>query len=392
MNNKATVTKLIKSKKHGYGVQHYEKEDGDIVFFAVYHDPYDLDKNGKSKKKRFKVGLKSEGITEQYVRNIRDQIIVKIRQREFPDIIKKPESKEIFTFESLAESYFQKRENEDESGNKAISINKDKSVLKNHLTCFFKINPRLISDEDVVKLKKDKLQQGRAPKTINNILTLLTSILRYGVDTKKLTAIPQIKKITGIDNAREKYFTQKDIDLIMNNIRENPILSMFVKLSLSTGGRIETVRSIKVKDINLEAGTVLLVDFKGKAAGKNNATYLGFMKQPLVNELERFTEGLAPNSYIFRYDNGTRVGVDYFQNNLQKLFDTLFNKGLEKDRKNKAVIHTLRHTFATHLAKVGTSIYTIQKLLNHSDITMTMRYAKFSPENGQNAINQLNLF
>lgn len=69
-----------------------------------------------------------------------------------------------------------------------------------------------------------------------------------------------------------------------------------------------------------------------------------------------------------------------------------FNKGLEKDRKNKAVIHTLRHTFATHLAKVGTSIYTIQKLLNHSDITMTMRYAKFSPENGQNAINQLNLF
>lgn len=158
-----------------------------------------------------------------------------------------------------------------------------------------------------------------------------TAILRHGIDTKKLTALPQIKKITGIDNAREKYFTQKDIDLIMDNIRDDPILSMFVKLSLSTGGRIETVRSIKVKDINLEAGTILLVDFKGKAAGKSNATYLGFMKRQLVNELEQFIEGLTPNSYIFHYENGSRVGIDYFQNNLQKLFDSLFNKGLEKD-------------------------------------------------------------
>lgn len=392
MDNKATTKNFIKSKKHGYGVQHYEKGNGDIVYFAVYHDPNDLDKNGKSKKKRFKVGLKSQGVTEQYVRNIRDQIMVKLRQKEIPDIIKKPEYKEIFTFESLAESYFRKRENEDETGGKAININKDKSILRNHLTCFFKINPRLISDEDIIKLKKDKSQQGRAPKTINNILTLLTAILRHGVDTKKLTSLPQIKKIIGIDNAREKYFTQKDIDLILDNLQDNPILSMFVKISLSTGGRLETVRSIKVKDINLEVGTILLVDFKGKAAGKNNATYLGFMKKPLVNELEQFIEGLTPNSYIFCYGDGTRIGIDYFQNNLQKIFDTLFNKGLEKDRKNKAVIHTLRHTFATHLAKVGTSIYTIQKLLNHSDITMTMRYAKFSPENGQNAINQLNLF
>ncbi len=391
--NKNTITnKLVKSNKYGYAVQLYRKDDGDIAYFAVYHDPHDFDKSGKSKKKRFKVGLKSEGITEQYVKNLRDQLLVKLRQGESPDFLDKSQPKKVITFEDLANLYFQKRENDDESGNKKSNINKDQSILRNHLSCFFEVNPKSITNDNIIKLKKDKQQQGRAPKTINNILTLLIAILRYGVDIKELSSIPRIKKIIGIDNAREKYFNHKEINLILDNIKENPILSMFVKISLSTGGRLETIRAIKAKDINLEAGTITLVDFKGKAAGKNNATYLGFIKPPLTYELENFIKGLAPDSYIFRYENGVRVGIDYFQNNLQKLFDNLFNQGLEKDRKNKAVIHTLRHTFATHLAKVGTSIYTIQKLLNHSDINMTMRYAKFCPENGHNAVSQLNLF
>ena len=140
------------------------------------------------------------------------------------------------------------------------------------------------------------------------------------------------------------------------------ILTIFVKLSLSTGARLETIRAIKRKDINLQEQTVTLVDLKGKAAGKDNATYLGFLNPNIISELSEFIKGLKPNAYIFQYENGNRVGVDYIQNNLQKLFDQLFNEHLKdsdgkiRDRKNKAVIHTLRHTFATHLAKENTPI------------------------------------
>ena len=49
--------------------------------------------------------------------------------------------------------------------------------------------------------------------------------------------------------------------------------------------------------------------------------------------------------------------------------DRLFNIGLEKDdAKNRTVIHTLRHTFASHLAINGTPIFTIKELMNHSDV------------------------
>ena len=67
----------------------------------------------------------------------------------------------------------------------------------------------------------------------------------------------------------------------------------------------------------------------------------------------------------------------------------LFIGGVINDRKNRVVFHTLRHTFASHLAINGTPIFTIQKLMNHKDITMTMRYAKLAPDSGREAIENL---
>ncbi|WP_157352974.1 tyrosine-type recombinase/integrase [Aliarcobacter butzleri] len=58
---------------------------------------------------------------------------------------------------------------------------------------------------------------------------------------------------------------------------------------------------------------------------------------------------------------------------LTKIYNKYFNVGLERnDRKNRVVTHTLRHTFASHLA-IKTPIYTIQKLMNHKDITMIIK-------------------
>ncbi|MFW0695502.1 tyrosine-type recombinase/integrase [Aliarcobacter butzleri] len=55
------------------------------------------------------------------------------------------------------------------------------------------------------------------------------------------------------------------------------------------------------------------------------------------------------------------------------------------------VFHSLRHTFASLLAINGTPIFTIQKLMNHKDIRMTLRYAKLSPDSGREAVINLGL-
>lgn len=51
---------------------------------------------------------------------------------------------------------------------------------------------------------------------------------------------------------------------------------------------------------------------------------------------------------------------------MQKILNNLFNQNLDlKDRKNRVIIHTIRHIFASQLAIKGTPIHIIQKLLNH---------------------------
>jgi site-specific recombinase XerD len=52
-------------------------------------------------------------------------------------------------------------------------------------------------------------------------------------------------------------------------------------------------------------------------------------------------------------------------------------------------IHTLRHTFASHLVMGGVDLPTVQKLMGHSDITTTMIYSHLADEHVERAVEKL---
>ena len=75
---------------------------------------------------------------------------------------------------------------------------------------------------------------------------------------------------------------------------------------------------------------------------------------------------------------------------MKPILDRLFNEGLESDdTKNRVVIHTLRHTFASQLAIKGIPLIKIKKLMNHAKIEMSERYAKLAPDSGRDVIEGL---
>lgn len=124
---------------------------------------------------------------------------------------------------------------------------------------------------------------------------------------------------------------------------------------------------------------------------KNESYYRGFLQDDIVNILKKRASKLRSNDYILMYDTKVIGNLDdYISRKMKPVLDGLFNKDLDiKDTRNRVVIHTLRHTFASHLAINGTPIFTIQKLMNHKDIKQTMRYAKLSPDSGKEFINRL---
>ena len=184
-----------------------------------------------------------------------------------------------------------------------------------------------------------------------------------------------------IEEIKTLYKAIDEEETFSNAIKEE--LTLFIKLSLITGGRLETILHIQKKDIKLGDGTVTLKDFK------TNKTYQGFLSDELIRYLNGYLKGLTYNSYVVGGMN-TKKPTRTLTRHLKKILDENFNKGLKiRDTKNRAVIHTLRHTFASHLAINGVPIFNIKELMNHSDINMTMRYAKLAPSSGKSAVKEL---
>lgn len=397
------MTKLLISKKYGSAVQMYLKKNGDITYFACYFDPNHLDKNGRPIRKRFRVGNQSEGVTQADAKSKSIELAHRVQQGEK---VENRKSKKI-TLLDLSQIYFaHMREeklipsnanhqlaDEEVEKNKRVekNIRNDESRLKKHLSCFLNREPETIDNDEINDHKRLLKGIRLSDSTINSVLTLLSAILNLGIEKKLISVKPTIKKIKGIDNSRERFLTTSEIEKLKVKISDKPIIDIFVKLSLSTGGRLDTIRHIKVKDINFETKTIILNNYKRTSSGSSDSRYYGYFSESIRVQLEDFIKDKGFNDYIFPSKlTNFPLGQKYFQENLKPILDELFNQGIAlDDRKHRIVIHSLRHTFASHLAINGTPLYKIQILMDHSSPKMTQKYAKLSPDFGIAEINKL---
>jgi len=240
-----------------------------------------------------------------------------------------------------------------------------------------------ISTKNCQDLQKKLIKDGYANATVNGMVQFGSTLFNYAIkenlynSTNPFLGIKSLK----IDNDRLKYLDKEDIQLLKKYTTDDKVLYLFVLIALSTGARLESILNIQKKDINFKQNTINIYDLK------NQSSYTGFLSDEVKNILLNDHKHYLKDEYIVSYTNGLKIDKKRIQRRLSPILNTLFNQDLKKDdRKNRVVIHTLRHTFASLLAINGTPLYTIQKLMNHKDMKQTMRYAKLSPESGLNAV------
>ena len=335
-------------------------------------------KDINNKTKEIKVGKYSEGIRENYCNQKRNEIITKQRLGEEPPAIQQKKRNTYLTIEEISTSYFEQREDTHSKATDLSNYNRYikpyfenldiEQITKSHIQQFTKY---------LRKFKKNKTEL-LADKTINNILNLFKTLIKYGFKNDLIkTDISKYISLLDIDNARERFLSKGEIKTLFSKSKEDDTLYLIYKIALLTGARLSTILNISIKDIDSTHQLLTLKDFK------NNSTYKAFITEELQTLLE---------NYIVNHNIKSKLFIKNPQRRLRELLNTLFNKDIEdNDRKNKVVFHTLRHTFASHLAINGTPIFTIQKLMNHKDIKMTLRYAKLSPDSGREALKRLYL-
>jgi integrase len=365
----------INSKKYGTGVQLYKKENKDTSYYITYEDE-------SNKLKRIKIGDKSKGITENYCNQKRIEIINSINLGEEPPALARKKKKVIITLDEIGDKYFKIRE--------AHIVVDVKYILKNY--------PKRLRDkfgkEDIDSITSDRIfdfqielkRGGWANSTINYTINFLARLFNFAIEEEIYHKANPVKnkkiKNLKVNNNRERYLTSQEIKILYSKLNDDT-LQLFTNLALSTGGRLETILQIQAKDINLSDRMITLKDLK------NHSNYKGFIPDDLLAYLKEYLPTLSVNDFVVG-GKSIKFADRTLRRKMKNIFDPLFNEGLDsKDAKNRVVIHSLRHTFASHLAINGTPIFTIQKLMNHRDIKMTMRYAKLAPDSGKNFVNKL---
>lgn len=363
--------KRTKSKKYT-GVYLNELVNKDISYSFTYKDQF-------NRTKWITVGKKSAGVTEAYVYRKRNATISQVQLGEDPNIVKKKRRVKI-TLGELAEKYFNAKE----------GINRDNARQKRKYE--FHIEKKLgkrdigsISRKDINSLRQGIIKLGRAPKTVNSVIQLLSAIYNHNIreeDAKIENPCSGVKPLAS-DDHRQRYLSTNEVNLLLDNLTSKDDAYLFVKLSLSTGARKGGTLNIQKKDIDFTQNSVSIYDFK------RENTYTAFFNDELHDILKIHCQDLSINDYIIGRKSEP-LHRKKIERVIRPIMNRLFNKGLDtRDSQNRAVIHTLRHTFASHLAINDTSIFTIQKLMNHADIEHTMRYAKLAPDSGADMVRNL---
>jgi site-specific recombinase XerD len=143
---------------------------------------------------------------------------------------------------------------------------------------------------------------------------------------------------------------------------KNPKHRLLLMLTYSSGLRVSEVVALKKEHIDTSRKTILIRSGKGR---QDRYTMLS----------DRATQFIGDYCALHNIEGWLFPGIPSQHHLSIRSAQSIFDKALSNAGIQKAIsIHSLRHTFATHLLETGTDIKYIQELLGHSSLKTTQRY------------------
>lgn len=226
------------------------------------------------------------------------------------------------------------------------------------ISSHFKIAPDLLTVEQIrafihFNLQEKKLSKAWMNQTISALKILFCQVLKRNWNPIDIPRPRREKKLPVV-------FSKEEVSQLIN-ATSNTKHKALLMLTYSSGLRLGEVCGLKVTDIDSKRMLVRVVQAKGN---KDRYTILS----PVTLDLLRvYWKKYNPTVWLFENKFSQpvpdRTAQHMFKNALRK-------SGIKK----KIGIHSLRHSFATHLLEQGVSLPIIQQLLGHSSLRTTSVY------------------
>lgn len=266
------------------------------------------------------------------------------------------------------------------SNNKPSVQTTKREIIGNHLTPFFGARHiDQITGWMIEQFKTKKQSEGLAPKTVNNILTVLRTCLNHAHEWELIEKPIKIKPVK-CPEPKTKYLSRDELSLLLSDT-EAGMWNDMILIATHTGMRFGELCGLHWEDVELDTKTIyvrralvrkLLTTPK---SGKKRAIP---MSDAVVKRLKQMRR---QGKFVFMREDGREITKGMGLPELHKICDRV---GIQR-----VGWHTLRHTFATMLVEGGESLRVIQKLLGHSTIRMTERYSHVPDSSLTKAVQKL---
>ncbi|MCT4625697.1 site-specific integrase [Halodesulfovibrio sp.] len=234
-----------------------------------------------------------------------------------------------------------------------------------------------IRSVDVLRLRAKIEAKQLSPQSVHHVLALLRRLLHRAVEWELYTGPLPAFDMPKVQNDRTRFLTMEEAAILLLELKERSTLWHDISLfALSTGLRSGEIFNLLPEHINIATRSIAVMDTKSD----NRVVPLNTAALEIATSYMKRNTG----SYLFTTIHGNKIqyaGKVY----RSAVRACKLNNGIG-DRRQRVVFHTLRHTFASWLVQGGFPIAVVSRLLGHSDIKMTMRYAHLAPQQGKEAV------
>ncbi len=166
-------------------------------------------------------------------------------------------------------------------------------------------------------------------------------------------------KLPGVMSVQEVYDTISSI----KSVKHKTLISLLY----SSGMRLGEIAALKIADVDSKLMRIKIVSGKGK---KDRFVPLSPL---MLQQLRAYYILYKPQIYLF---NGAGAGKKYACRTIQHVLQNILAKiGLAH---KKYTVHTMRHSFATHLVDNGADLQVVQELMGHHSLEQTTQYLHLS--------------
>ncbi|CAM3104068.1 tyrosine-type recombinase/integrase [Flavobacterium frigoris] len=250
-----------------------------------------------------------------------------------------------------------------------LAYNYSSSTMRTYTSSFLKFlrdhqfkDPHTITQKEITKYLASLMERGLSAASGHSMVNALLFYYQQIEHQKGFELnIPRPKK----EKKLPSVLTMEECLQIFRAV-DNPKHKLLLLIGYGAGLRVSEIVTLEWRDILFSEHKIHIKDAKGK---KDRMVMLPYS---IVSSLDYYRKLYQPSKYVFE---GQYAGEPYSTGSAQQVMRAALKKsGLSK----KATVHTLRHSFATHLLESGTDIRYIQKFLGHASIKTTTIYTHVS--------------